>query len=166
MKLILLLQLLMWSTASIGRYSWLAFQKSPLTPWLLQWPVHGLWASANAKNGYVKDDFNYCLSVTKSLDSDLCFIVKVIIFCFKPCPAGREGSIHRAGVFPQFLPQRERWGFALLWMSLFSPRFRFPLCFISYYNCMHLYSCWISLLKKRAVPSEHAIAYGVWLLLL
>ena len=38
-------------------------------------------------------------------DSDLCFIVKVILFCFKPCPAGREGSIHRAGVFPQFLPQ-------------------------------------------------------------
>lgn len=28
---------------------------------------HGCWASENAKNGYVKDDFNYCLSVTKSL---------------------------------------------------------------------------------------------------
>ena len=99
-------------------------------------------------------------------DSDLCFIVNVIIFGFKPCPAGREGSVHRAGVFPQFLPQRERWGFAILLMPLFSPRFRFPFCFISYYNCMHLYSCWISLLNKRAVPSEHAIAYGVWLLLL
>lgn len=28
---------------------------------------HVCWASENAKNGYVKDDFNYCLSVTKSL---------------------------------------------------------------------------------------------------
>ena len=28
---------------------------------------HGCWASENAKNGYFKDDFNYCLSVTKSL---------------------------------------------------------------------------------------------------
>ena len=28
---------------------------------------HGCWASENAKNGYVKDDFNYCLSVAKSL---------------------------------------------------------------------------------------------------
>ena len=40
--------------------------------------------------------------------SDLCFIVKVIILCFKPCLAGREGSVHGAGVFPQFLPQRAR----------------------------------------------------------
>ena len=28
---------------------------------------HGCWASENAKNGYVKDDFNYCPPVTKSL---------------------------------------------------------------------------------------------------
>ena len=28
---------------------------------------HGRWASKNAKNGFVKDDFNYCLPVTKSL---------------------------------------------------------------------------------------------------
>ena len=28
---------------------------------------HGRWASENAKDGYVKNDFNYCLSVTKSL---------------------------------------------------------------------------------------------------
>ena len=28
---------------------------------------HGHWASENAKDGYVKDDFNSRLSVTKSL---------------------------------------------------------------------------------------------------
>ena len=28
---------------------------------------HGRWASENAKDGYVKDDFNSRLSVTKSL---------------------------------------------------------------------------------------------------
>lgn len=49
-------------------------------------------------------------------DSDLCFIVKLLFFRFKPCPAGREGSIHGAGVFPQFLPQRARKGSAILWM--------------------------------------------------
>lgn len=34
--------------------------------WLVDF-WHGCWASENAKKDYVKDDFNYCVSVTKSL---------------------------------------------------------------------------------------------------
>ena len=42
---------------------------------------HGRWVSENAKDGYVKDDFNSRLSVTKSLESDLYFIV-IYLFIF------------------------------------------------------------------------------------
>ena len=46
MKRILLLQFLTRSTALTGRYSWLAYQKSPVIPWLLQRsaPLKGFWA--------------------------------------------------------------------------------------------------------------------------
>ena len=74
-------------------------------------------------------------------DSDLCFIVKVIIFCFKPCPAGREGSSTGQEFFLIFCPSERGEGLPSCGCPLFSPRFRFPFCFISYYNCMHLCSC-------------------------
>ena len=51
MKLILLLQFLTRSTTLTGRYSWLAYQKSPIIPWLLQWSAHvkGFWAAPKSK---------------------------------------------------------------------------------------------------------------------
>ena len=55
------------------------------------------------------------LSVTKSWW--IWFILYNYYFLFpKLCPAGRKGSIHRAMVFPQFLQQRARCGFFILWM--------------------------------------------------
>ena len=99
-------------------------------------------------------------------DSDLCFIVKVILFWLNRArQVGRVLSTGK-GFFLSFCPSERGEGLPSCGCPLFSPRFRVPFCFISYYNCMHLYSCWISLLNKRAAPSEHATAYGVWLLLL
>ena len=77
----------------------------------------------NAKDGYVKDDFNFRLPVTKSLGTWFiphCYLFIYLFLFLKPCPAGWEGSIHRAGVFPQLFPQRARWGFFILWMLLAS----------------------------------------------
>ena len=50
-KLILLLQFLTRSTALTGRYSWLAYQKSPIIPWLFQWSARlkGFWAGQMSK---------------------------------------------------------------------------------------------------------------------
>ena len=41
-------------------------------------------------------------------------------FSSTPCAAGRGSSIHRAGVFLQFLLQRARLGFFILWMFVSS----------------------------------------------
>ena len=51
MKRILLLRFLTRSTALTGRYSWLAYQKSPVIPWLLQRPapLKGFWAGLRSK---------------------------------------------------------------------------------------------------------------------
>ena len=49
--LILLLQFLTRSTALIGRNRWLAYQKSPIIPWFVQWSVHlkGFWVGQRSK---------------------------------------------------------------------------------------------------------------------
>ena len=72
-------------------------------------------------------------------DSDLCFIVKVILFCLNR--ARQVGRIFPQGVFLSFCPSESGEGLPSCGCPLFSPRFRVPFCFISYYNCMHLYSC-------------------------
>ena len=72
-------------------------------------------------------------------DSDLCFFVKVILFCLNR--ARQVGRIFPQGVFLSFCPSESGEGLPSCGCPLFSPRFRVPFCFISYYNCMHLYSC-------------------------
>ena len=63
-----------------------------------------------------------------------CYFLFIYLFLFlKPCPAGREGSIYRAGVFLQFTPQRARWGFFIDWMLVgYLPGLDFLFCFIGF----------------------------------
>ena len=81
---------------------------------------HGRWASENAKDGYVKDDFNCRLSVTKSLESDLHFIVTYlfIYFCFlnRAQHVGRVLSTGPRFSLSFFRSERGDRGFFILWM--------------------------------------------------